>query len=184
MCVWQLMLSDVNLILMNLTHILADHMRSTGVVCMMMYWIFCKVCRHYFAGISLSHFLHWWESNRYWRCLSRYVQRFLEWSILEVIWWWNRFSTCNAPRNVFSMLGTITSHGFLSCGFLPIRIAFPVLSCIVYGPTVSIPTAMLLKSFEDYLTSYESGIVKGYVVSEWERTTYHLHVPDTDDAFW
>ena len=74
--------------------------------------------------------------------------------------------------NVFPILGTIISHGFLSCGFLPIRIAFPVLAAIVYGPTVSIPTDMLLKSFEDFLTSYESGIVKLAVFLEKENKSF------------
>ena len=35
------------------------------------------------------------------------------------------------------MLGTILSHGFLSCGYLPIRLAFPALCLTVLGPTWS-----------------------------------------------
>ena len=60
---------------------------------------------------------------------------------------------------VFPILSTILSHGFLSCGYLPIRIAFPVLAAIVLSPTVSIPTDMLIESFADYLSTYESDLV-------------------------
>lgn len=61
--------------------------------------------------------------------------------------------------SVFSVLATILSHGFLSCGFLPIRIAFPVLAAIVLGPTIAIPEDMIIESFADYLSAYESDMV-------------------------
>ena len=51
------------------------------------------------------------------------------------------------------------SHGFLATGFLPIRIAFPVMAAIVLGPTVSIPASMIIDSFADYLCTYESSLV-------------------------
>ena len=59
----------------------------------------------------------------------------------------------------FPILGTILSHGYLTCGFLPIRIAFPVLAAIVFGPTIHIPANMVIDSFADFLSTYEGGFV-------------------------
>ena len=61
--------------------------------------------------------------------------------------------------SVFPVLGTILSHGFLSSGFLPVRIAFPVLAAVILGPAVSVPTHMVIESFADYLSTYESSVV-------------------------
>ena len=41
------------------------------------------------------------------------------------------------------------------CGFLPVRIAFPVLATVLGGPSVKIPDAILLDSFTDYLAPYD-----------------------------
>lgn len=58
--------------------------------------------------------------------------------------------------SVYPVLGTIISHGFLSCGHLPIKLAFPV---FLFGPTISITETMMIDSFADYLSTYESGFV-------------------------
>lgn len=53
------------------------------------------------------------------------------------------------------MLGTILSHGILSCGYLPIRLAFPALCLTVFGPTCEIPGQVVMESFIDYVSYYE-----------------------------
>ena len=46
-------------------------------------------------------------------------------------------------------LGTILSHGFLSCGYLPVRLAFPVLCFAVLGPMCQVPDQVVMDSFID-----------------------------------
>ena len=45
----------------------------------------------------------------------------------------------NTDMAVLRLHGTILSHGFMVCGFLPIRIAFPVLAATFFGPEVEVP---------------------------------------------
>ena len=59
----------------------------------------------------------------------------------------------NTDVAIFLILGTILSHGFMVCGYLPVRIAFPVLAATLCGPSVKTPDAILLDFFTDYLTT-------------------------------
>ena len=59
-----------------------------------------------------------------------------------------------------AVLGTILSHGFLSCGYIPIRLAFPVLCFAVLGPTCQIPDGIVMQSFIDYISSYEGKVLR------------------------
>jgi hypothetical protein len=45
---------------------------------------------------------------------------------------------------VYPVFGSIVSHGYISTGFLPIRIAFPVLVSCLKGPECQIPDSILL----------------------------------------
>ena len=65
----------------------------------------------------------------------------------------------NPDMAVLRLHGTILSHGFMVCGFLPIRIAFPVLAPIFFGPEVEVPDSIILDSFIDYLATYESSFI-------------------------
>ena len=58
------------------------------------------------------------------------------------------------------VLGAIMSHGFLACSFLPIQLAFPVIAAILLGPSVPLPDAIVMDCFVDYVSSYESEILK------------------------
>lgn len=60
----------------------------------------------------------------------------------------------------FPILGTILSHGYMACGMLSVRIAFPVLAFCLFGPTVKITDGIIIESFVDHLVSYEGGILK------------------------
>ena len=55
----------------------------------------------------------------------------------------------------FSTLGQILSHGYLVCGFLPLRIAFPIVALTVLGPKTKISEQILIESFLDYLVQHE-----------------------------
>ena len=61
---------------------------------------------------------------------------------------------------VFAIIGRILSHGYLASSFLPVRIAFPTLACILLGPTVSISDYILLDTFQDCLSEYEAEVVR------------------------
>lgn len=62
--------------------------------------------------------------------------------------------------NKFPILGKIISHGYLVCGHLPLRIAFPVIASSLLGPHVKIPDEIILESFVDYLVQYEGQTLK------------------------
>lgn len=47
---------------------------------------------------------------------------------------------------VFPILGQILSHGYLSNGFLPIRIAFPTLVSLLLGPAVEVGDDLLTEA--------------------------------------
>mgnify|MGYP003461418041 FL=1 len=65
----------------------------------------------------------------------------------------------NTDMAVHRLHGTILSHGFMVCGFLPIRVAFPVLAAVFFGPEVEVPDSIILDSFIDYLATYESSFI-------------------------
>ena len=66
----------------------------------------------------------------------------------------------NTDMATFPILGTVPSHGFMVCGYLPVRIAFPVLAAALCGPAIYIPDMIIVESFIDYLTTHESSILR------------------------
>ena len=50
------------------------------------------------------------------------------------------------------ILGTVMSHGFFASGFLPLRLAFPVVAAVLFGPSVEVPDAIIMDSFVAYIT--------------------------------
>ena len=62
--------------------------------------------------------------------------------------------------SIYAVLGSIISHGYLSTGCLPIRIAFPMLLACLKGPDATIKDNILLDSFMDYVSSYEESILR------------------------
>ena len=71
----------------------------------------------------------------------------------------------HTDTSLFPVLGTILSHGFLVSKFLPLRVAFPSLAAMLLGPTVLIPDSILVETFADYLSTYESAIIREALVS-------------------
>lgn len=63
------------------------------------------------------------------------------------------------------ILGAIISQGFMVCGFLPIRIAFPVLAAILLGPEVNVPDCILIESFVDFLSMHEGNLLRDAISS-------------------
>lgn len=57
----------------------------------------------------------------------------------------------NSEMLKFPVLGAILAHGFFVCNFLPVRIAFPIIASVLYGPNVNIPDQMLLESLIDFV---------------------------------
>ncbi len=60
---------------------------------------------------------------------------------------------------LFPALGTILSHGFLSSGFMPVHLAFPILVAILLGPNATLSDHILIASLANCLSHYESSIV-------------------------
>lgn len=71
----------------------------------------------------------------------------------------------NTEITIFPTLGTILSHGFLVSGFLPVRIAFPVLAGVLLGLDVTISDAILLESFVDFVGAHESLILREALIT-------------------
>ena len=61
---------------------------------------------------------------------------------------------------VFPILGRILSHGYLACGMLPVCIALPSLIGMVLGPSVAIPSKIIIESFADYVSDVERRSLK------------------------
>ena len=65
-----------------------------------------------------------------------------------------------SDAGMFTKLGRILSHGYMQCGFLPLRIAFPTLATMLLGVRLCIPNTFLVSAFIDSLNSYEQGLLK------------------------
>ena len=61
---------------------------------------------------------------------------------------------------VYPIFGRIISHGYLAVGILPIRIALPSLVCMLLGPSVFIPSHVVINSFIEYVSTSERRILK------------------------
>ena len=66
-----------------------------------------------------------------------------------------------SAMSVFSTLGCVLSHGYLVCGYIPSRIAFPSLACILLGMQVEVPDKILMNAFADSISPIEAGFIKG-----------------------
>ena len=65
----------------------------------------------------------------------------------------------NVNLDILPILGTILSHGYLACGFLPIRISFPTLATLVLNnPLVS--EAHLIAALLDTVSCVEANLLK------------------------
>ena len=60
----------------------------------------------------------------------------------------------------YVVLGSILAHGFMSSGFLPNRLAFPVLAYSLLGSDVDIPDSIIIDSFIDFVSTYENSIFR------------------------
>lgn len=70
--------------------------------------------------------------------------------------------------------GTIISHGYLACGFIPVRIAFPSLAAVLLGPMVTIPHHILVDTFVNSLSAFEAGKLKKQPCSMLSKETAFL----------
>lgn len=66
--------------------------------------------------------------------------------------------------SILPLIGKILSHGYLACGFLPTRIAFPCIVGILCGPRSAcanaISESILLESFADFVSLSENTVLK------------------------
>lgn len=67
------------------------------------------------------------------------------------------------------IVGRILSHGFLAAGFLPVRIAFPTLACILLGSTITLPDSLLITTFENSISCHEAATVRDALAIKGER---------------
>ena len=66
----------------------------------------------------------------------------------------------SVDMSTLPLLGTILSHGFIACGFLPVYISFPVLAAILLGPSVQISDSILCRFFVNYLNCHDASVLK------------------------
>ena len=71
----------------------------------------------------------------------------------------------------FPILGRFLFHGYLACGMLPVCIALPSLIGMVLGPSVAIPSEIIIESFADYVSDVERRTLKE-VLEQNEPFTY------------
>ena len=60
----------------------------------------------------------------------------------------------------FPLLGTVISHGYIACGFLPAKIAFPILAAVLLGAATKVSDKIIVESFIDFLVTYDGEILK------------------------
>ena len=58
------------------------------------------------------------------------------------------------------VIGTVMSHAYIFSGILLVRMAFPCLAQCLLGQTVSSPDSVLVESFIDTMSPYESSILR------------------------
>ncbi len=112
------------------------------------------------GGVSTDFFSGFWESS--------YMHDFDS---------GNTYVPLNNPHyDIFhyKVLGTILLHGYMMCGHIPNRISFPVIAKTFLGCEVNIPNAILIDSFIDYLSEYES--------SQIQEAQYLISKADKNDA--
>ena len=80
----------------------------------------------------------------------------------------------NVNMESLPKLGKVLSHGFLACGFLPVRVAFPVLASILMGPTIEIQPKILIQTFAESLCLYEASVVKQALAEDGETFSDEL----------
>ena len=62
-------------------------------------------------------------------------------------------------------VGTVLSHGYFVCGFLPTRVVFPSLAYILLGTEVEVPADILVETLADSLCSTEASVIKNALMS-------------------
>ena len=58
------------------------------------------------------------------------------------------------------VLGRVLSYGYISSGFVPVKISFPTLAAILVTSFSEITAEMFLQSFKDYLTQVDLFTIK------------------------
>ena len=79
----------------------------------------------------------------------------------------------------YKVLGTILCHGFMSTGFLPIRLCFPVIAYTLLGVSVSISNNIMVNSFVDFLSTYDSSVIREALSIQSSKTSvFPKHLQD------
>ena len=60
----------------------------------------------------------------------------------------------------FPLLGIVISHGYIACGFLPARIAFPSLAAVLLEPATKVSNKIIVELFIDFLVTYDGEVLK------------------------
>ena len=65
----------------------------------------------------------------------------------------------STKMTTLQLLGIILAHGYMVVGYLPIRVAFPVLATILCSPTEEFTDSVLVQSFIDYISLHEGSVL-------------------------
>ncbi len=98
-----------------------------------------------FGGVARDCFSGFWE--------QAYLKQFDGAALLAPV------SHANVSMEHFGILGKVLSHGYFCCGFIPSRIAYPVLACVLLGPSVNISQDILVQSFSDFISTVDRTVI-------------------------
>ena len=70
--------------------------------------------------------------------------------------------TVNPSTDLASLplLGTILCHGFMASGYLPVRMAFPIMAAVLKGPNTTVSDGIYLESLVDYISTHDSSTLR------------------------
>ena len=71
----------------------------------------------------------------------------------------------NTDMSALPQLGRALSHGYLVCGYFPVRVAFPCLAAVVLNLYIEISQKILVQNFAESLSRSEAATVKGALAS-------------------
>lgn len=66
----------------------------------------------------------------------------------------------NVDMSILPVIGRIMSHGYITCGFLPVHISFPIIATVLLGLTVQIDEKILRKSYIDHVNYRDASILR------------------------
>ena len=82
----------------------------------------------------------------------------------------------NTNMSTLPLLGKILAHGYIVVNYLPIHVAFLVLSTVLCSPAEEITDSVLVQSFIDYISLHEGSVLRSVTKGEMLSTNEVINV--------